>query len=104
MNRDRVVQGRGAWEQAYSKPTPFINQNQRVRHPQPLYPLFCLPPGEKKATFSLPRGGGEFLLAGVFPEGDVGLQILHHVGELVQVEGLRAVADGFLWSGMRFDD
>jgi len=51
----------------------------------------------------LPRGYRQFFRAPLFPEGDVGFQIFHHLRELSQVQGLRAVAHGFLRSGMGFD-
>src|SRR5262249_52037246 len=49
------------------------------------------------------RGWGGFLAASS-PQGDVGLQVFHQFGKLREVEGLCAVADGFLGRGMRFDE
>jgi len=48
--------------------------------------------------------GGKFFGSRLLPQVDVGLEVLHHAGELAQFEGLGAIADGFLWCGMGFDD
>jgi hypothetical protein len=50
-------------------------------------------------------GGGEgFALARCLPQIDVGAQVAHHSLELNEIQGLGAVADGFFWGGMDFDD
>src|SRR6202158_2963618 len=63
---------------------------------QPLQSWLC--------SSSSVRGGEGFALARCLPQLDVGTQIEHHAFELNQVQGLRAVADGFFRCGMDFDD
>ena len=79
--------------------TPLQGGGRRGEKPHPLEIV------EGAAPKCLLRGGGEgFGFARRSPKGDVGLQVLHHFLELRQVQGLRAIADGFFGRGMHFHD